>query len=176
MFWNKQNWFERKYEQNFKWVYGYVFIRIGNHAQTEDLVSEIWENAYKGLDSLKSHNNSVFCVWLFRIVRNVLAKYFSNNKKTETIDLAKVELIADDDFEEGFDNSKLFFDVRGLMNSLPEAQKETLYLRYISEFSNKEIAANLNVSEKTVSSNLARALAFLRDHLTKSNPNHLSYE
>lgn len=161
------------YECNFDWVYGYVFVRLSNnHHQTEDLVSGIWEIAYNSLNSLRSKNKRVFSTWLFKIVRSSLAKYFSKAKKMETLDLGDFEIVGNDDVTVNVHNDLLYVHCRKLINSLPDVQKETLFLRYMSEFSNKEIAQNLNVSEKTVSSNLSRALSFLRKNYTLTNKKH----
>ena len=53
--------------------------------------------------------------------------------------------------------------IRTLINALPDEQRETLTLRYFSDLRNKEIAKALCVSQKTVASNLSRALQTLRE-------------
>ena len=55
--------------------------------------------------------------------------------------------------------------------ALPDKYRTTLYLFYYEEYSVRDIAGLLGVSETAVTSRLSRARALLRTKLTEDNKN-----
>ena len=55
--------------------------------------------------------------------------------------------------------------IEKLINQLPSARREIFYLSRREHLSQKEIAERLSVSEKTVETQLYRALRFLKEQL-----------
>ena len=63
-------------------------------------------------------------------------------------------------------NEQVLQDVKRLMDALPEAQREVVFMRYFQELSFKEIAEQTNVSINTSLGRMRYALLNLRK-LTK---------
>ncbi len=159
--------FVRLYDLYVERIYQYLLRRLQHPQMAEDLCGQVWEKVLKKIGSLRSNEERSFAGWLFSIARNELNQHFRIHKKTSTQELP--EGLAD----ESKDPSDLMEDLieadhlRELLLVLPTKQKEAVELRYFAELRNKEIAVILNISEKTVASNLSRALKTLKSRLEK---------
>ncbi|MEK7146063.1 MAG: RNA polymerase sigma factor [Patescibacteria group bacterium] len=162
--------FAKLYDAHIKGVYQYVAWRIQNRQEIEDLTAEIWETVLKNIHQLQSDNEVVFKAWLYTIARNTLNHFYRDKEKTATVPLEemhnniKTENKTPHEDAELKENTEL---LRRLIEKLPQQQRETLTLHFLSDLKNKEIAALQNLSEKTVASNLSRALATLRSNFKK---------
>ncbi len=160
--------FTKLYETHVNSVYQYCAYRTKSTAEAEDLTSEIWETALKHMHTLESNHPIAFKAWIFKIAQNCVYKHWK--KRKEFLDLSgeaeniKSEEASPDAETRQEDEAK---ELRDLVETLPEQQKETIALRFFSELRNKEIATILGVSEKTVASNLSRGLNSLHKWLKK---------
>jgi len=66
--------FQTFYQENLGLIYHYVSSKVGNHQEAEDLTSQIFLKAVRGLD-LKRDPRSMR-TWLFRVARATLADYW----------------------------------------------------------------------------------------------------
>lgn len=157
--------FTKLYESHVDAVYQYCAYRLNDKQSAEDLCSEVWENALLHIHELESDHPIVFKAWLFRIAKNCLNKKWKD-KKTLSLD-ESAERIKDEAptpslLSKQNEEAK---QMRELVDALPDKQKETVALHFFSGLRNKEIAALLETSEKTVASNLSRALDTLHSWL-----------
>lgn len=139
--------------------------RLHNAKECEDLTSHVWETVLKNIQHLNSDKTVVFRAWLFTIARNCLNKYFSEKQNTALELKEEHEAVRSQEPQpnETVEEKENAEQIHTLINALPDEQRETLTLRYFSDLRNKEIAKILTVSEKTVASNLSRALQTLRE-------------
>ena len=72
-------------------------------------------------------------------------------------------------------NEQVMKDVKRLMEALPEAQREVVFMRYFQELSFKEIAEQTNVSINTSLGRMRYALINLRK-MTRDNGMSLAIE
>ena len=63
--------FAELYEQNFERVYAFVARRVRDRAEAEDVVSEVFYKALKGIDGYEDRGVP-FVAWLYTIARNVV--------------------------------------------------------------------------------------------------------
>ncbi|MFA6024332.1 MAG: RNA polymerase sigma factor [Candidatus Gracilibacteria bacterium] len=158
--------FTQLYEEHVQAVYQYFLIRLHTKSEAEDLTSIVWEAVLKNISHLNSNKEVVFRAWLFTIARNALNKYFKEKQNQKVVELDeekntfKSSERSPNELAEENEDAK---QIQILIEALPSEQQETLTLRYFSDLKNKEIAKLLSVSQKTVASNLSRALKTLRD-------------
>lgn len=156
-------------------IYQYLLRRVGDVSDAEDLTSQTWEKALLKIHSMRSEDVSGFLAWIFSIARNELKQYFRGGKSKmsdelpeglEDLSKGPVDLLKDQ-----FDGAFL----RDCLSALPKKQRESVELKYFGDLRNKEIALILKISEKTVASNLSRALKSLEEPLKKgSNSSNVS--
>jgi RNA polymerase sigma factor (sigma-70 family) len=79
--------FAEKYQQFFPRVFAYVYGRIHNVHQSEDLVSEVFERAFLKMGSLR--NDDAFATWLFTIARNLFRHATQTRRESSSTDILK---------------------------------------------------------------------------------------
>ena len=156
--------FAKLYEEHVQAVYRYFSSRLHDANVAEDLTSQVWEAVLKNIKHLNSNKTVVFRGWLFTIARNCMNKFFAEKKGAVALEEGHENFASEEPepktLAEQSDDAE---QIRTLINALPDEQRETLTLRYFSDLRNKEIAKVLCVSQKTVASNLSRALHTLRE-------------
>jgi len=165
----KEQLFTGLYNQNFSYVYSYVFARTaGNGQLTEDIVQETFVAAWLSLD--RFDNKSSFRTWLCSISKNKLREYYRS-----AIHREKIELPYNDDLAEhpsSFNLEKIVFDnetrliVLEALNGMTPLYRYALIMKYMDGLKVKEIAKALHKSAKAVDGVLQRAkAAFEKEYL-----------
>lgn len=161
------NAFGELYDLYISKIYGYVAHMVGNNQDCEDIVSEVFEKAMLNIDRFE-YRGYTFGSWLYKIARNCVYDFSkSNTKKPISIDefdefLSKDDLNPEKTVEIEISSKKLISS----LDYLKEEQKEVIYLRYIEEYTIKEVCDILNKSEDSVKSLAKRALTRLREVYT----------
>lgn len=148
-------------------IYQYLLRRLQNQSEAEDLSAQVWEKVLTKIHTLKSDAEEGFAAWLFAITRNELNQYFRTKKRNASEELT--DIFADESKKPDElmrDESEAQW-IQNCLSILPPQQRETVELKYFADLRNKEIALIFNISEKTVASNLSRALKSLQQHLEK---------
>jgi len=142
--------FAQLYEEHFNKIYRYLYLRLGNKDEVEDLTQEVFVKALEAIGSYK-WRDLPFAAWLMRIARNRMIDYFRKEGKVEKLawddNIAHVEgpnpaLIAEQRLE--------IKDLVGKIKKLSKGQREVISLRFGSEFSVAEVAKVLSKSTGTV--------------------------
>jgi RNA polymerase sigma-70 factor (ECF subfamily) len=148
------------YENNFERVYAYVVRRVGDRAETEDLVSEVFHHA---LAHLKRYEwrGIPFAAWLYRIAANLISDRWQRKDREDVADEPEqIESAAATgvEFEEVERRATLF----RLVETLPAEQRRVVLLRFVEEKSIKEVAREIRKTEGAVKQLQFRALTSLR--------------
>lgn len=147
-------------------IYRYIYYRIGNHDDVEDLTAAVFVKAWRGLD--KYHDRGVpFLAWLYRIARNVVVDHH-RSIKAEFVDIeTQFSLPSDESTPEEhlLHHSQLEFVLKA-MGELDAIQQEVLTLRFIMGMSHKETADILDRKTGAIRVIQHRALHALRTKVT----------
>ena len=152
--------FAEVYEQEYSYVYNYIYMQVMHRENTEDLVSDIFMRAMSQYDSFDPSKASVR-TWLCTIARNCLIDYFRKNgrRKTENLDDAP-EPSAVDEYE--ILKNPVNQEVYRLLEKLSDEERELLSMIYVQELKNPQIGEILGINAKAVSERHRRLLAKLR--------------
>lgn len=160
--------FTKLYELHVDAVYQYCAHRSHSTQEAQDLCSEVWESVLNHIGELKSDHPTVFKGWLFTIARHCVYKHWKKRQPNNELNEQTHQIPSNEanpaTAHEQDENAK---QLRLLVEALPEQQGEVVALRFFSGLRNKEIATLLETSEKTVASNLSRALDTLHGWLKK---------
>jgi len=165
--------FVQLYEAYVERVYQYFLRRTASVVIAEDLLSQTWEKALTSIHKLKAEDEIGFLAWLFTIARNEFGQYFRKTKNKEVLEFKEEFGGLGFDGDKKLDNYFNSFLIKECLPSLSSKQREVVELRFFADLKNKEIAKILRLSEKTVASNLSRALQNLKK-LLKSSSNSVS--
>ncbi|HEY6137816.1 MAG TPA: RNA polymerase sigma factor [Thermoanaerobaculia bacterium] len=152
--------FAELYEQNFERVYAFVARRVRDRAEAEDVVSDVFYKALKGIGGYEERDGVPFVAWLYRIAANVLHDRARNAGRETPLD--DCDLAVDDDVE----RRALLFR---LVDTLPPAQRAVLVKRFAEQRSIADVARQLGRSEGAVKQLQLRAIEALRAQVRGSH-------
>lgn len=153
-----KNHLEELFDTYYDKVYGFLYARTVNKAITEDLTSQTFLKVVEKYHTYNQEKGAA-STWIFTIALNEFRSYYRSQKGKESVNLDDLtELQSDMNTEKSvyaYENQKMIFT---LLNDLDERQRNIITLKYYGDFSNKEIAAILEISETNASTILARTL------------------
>jgi RNA polymerase sigma-70 factor (ECF subfamily) len=140
-------------------VYRYVYSRVGNAQDTEDLTSQVFLEALRGLP--RYHHHGTFAAWLFTIARRRASNHFRRQPILIEWDAALSASDEADPLTQVIHSADLE-QLRRMIARLDERDQELLRLRYAAGLSFAQVAATLGKSEGAVKMALARLLERLQ--------------
>jgi len=152
--------FAELYEQNFERVYAFVARRVRDRAEAEDVVSEVFYKALKGIDGYEERGVP-FVAWLYTIARNVLSDRARAAGRETPLDDVDGPASSDD-----VERRALLFR---LVDTLPSAQRDVIVKRFAEQRSIADVARQLGRSEGAVKQLQLRAIEALRAQVRGSN-------
>ena len=155
-------------------IFHYILYVVKDEDLANDLFQETFLKVITKLQHRQYVNSGKFIWWVTRIAHNVIIDYYRSQKSSKVVEptkdndlsnLASVSLM-DKDRESELANEQVLRDVKRLMEALPMAQREVVFMRYFQDLSFKEIAELTNVSINTSLGRMRYALMNMRK-LTK---------
>jgi RNA polymerase sigma-70 factor (ECF subfamily) len=145
--------FERLYRNSYRRILGTLITLLGDRAAAEDCTQDAFERAYKGWKAWRPDAPAE--AWLHRIAINVAISDRRHQRLRQAGEVVRRlgRPTPPADPATLAERSDL---VRAL-RKLPAKQAAALVLRHYHGYSNREIAAALEVPERTVASRLAAA-------------------
>ena len=152
-----------------KKVFTYILLIVKDQHIADDIFQETFIKVIKSLRQGRYNDEGRFVSWVMRIAHNLIIDYFRKQKNLKTFsnDGSDVNVFnnaqyADKPVEDNLINCQIESDVRMLIETLPEEQKEVIMLRHYAGLSFKEIAEQTNVSINTALGRMRYALINLR--------------
>lgn len=154
--------FDLLFQNYWKRLFNYAYKLLQDQQQAEDVVQEVliqlWENApHKEINHISGY--------LFKSVKYQVALIIKGEKwkvKWETLDLDLDQVLIESDIHV---KEELFQKLDQSIEKLPEKCKEVFQLHKKEGISAKDIAASLNLSQRTVENQIHKAMKVLRSEL-----------
>ena len=151
-------------------LYAYIMFVVRNEDVANDIFQETFVKVITRLQEGRYTDSGKFTFWLTRIAHNAIMDWYRAQKSSHIIDLAEDndlsnltgEEVQDTFRENEMVNAQVLTDVRRMMEALPAAQREVVYMRYYQQLSFKEIAVLTGVSINTSLGRMRYALMNLR--------------
>ena len=160
--------FGRLYELYVEKIYNYIYYRLGNHHEAEDLTAKVF---YRALNHIAHYNNKgvPFAAWLYRIAHNLVINWRRDQSRRQVVALEDVDLSADklespQRAAERANESELLL---AAIQQLPRERQELLVLKFVERMSNAEIGQVLGRSEGAIKSLYHRTLVSLKEILAE---------
>jgi len=163
-------------------MYQTAYSILGSHQDAEEVVQDALLRAYRALPQFRGESSLL--TWLYRIVINQSHNKYQWNKRRGSIVNCSMSKPPEEgsseeqeDFtipdgryapERTFSNKELGLLVKREIEQLPEALKETMIMRYLSELSYEEIAEIQSCRLGTIKSRLSRGREILIERLKRS--------
>ena len=143
--------FEQIYEANVVPIYRFIYARVGNRPDAEDLTAQVFMRAVEQLDTERDMPQIVS--WLYRVSQNAIADYWRAFYRlplvgTEQVapgwEPTAVDASAAPPSEADADASSA--RVQGLLHRLPTHYARVLELRFLQRLSVAETAETMGIS------------------------------
>ncbi len=153
--------FERLYDVLVRDVYRFVYSKVGNREEAEDLTSQVFLKAMRGLDETRTFESMQ--AWVFQVARTTIADSWREYYRLRAQSLDRLlDAGWDGPQEQGtgappspqgpHDHAHL------LLEHLPPRYRDVLTYRFLSNYSVRETAAQMGISEANVKVLQLRAL------------------
>ncbi|MBN1987005.1 MAG: sigma-70 family RNA polymerase sigma factor [Prolixibacteraceae bacterium] len=157
-------------------VFSYILLIVKNQELAEDIFQETFIKVIRSLKRGKYIENGKFVSWVLRIAHNLIIDHFRKEKLKGTVsnDSTEVDIFNSQKYSEATIEDQLVYDqilfeVKALINELPEDQQQVIYMRHYMGLSFKEIAEQTDVSINTALGRMRYALINLRKLIEKKN-------
>jgi len=140
------------YQTHVTAIYQYIYSRVGNRPDAEDLTAQVFMKAITGMR--KDVSVPELRSWLYRVAQTTLADHWREYYAEGTDEL-------DDDVTRPpapRENPEAVHRVDALLATLPESYRRVLELRFLRGYSVRETAQELSLSETNVKVLQFRAL------------------
>lgn len=151
--------FQTFYQENLGLIYRYVYSKVGNKQEAEDLTSQIFVKAIRGIDGLRGLKSMQ--KWLFQVARTTIADYWRVYYRAP---IGSLDEMLEAGWEGPVEEEPLVETraaperVQRILQSLPDQYREVLICRFLLNLSIKETAFRLGLSEANVKVVQFRAL------------------
>jgi RNA polymerase sigma-70 factor, Bacteroides expansion family 1 len=150
----------------------FVYVRMKSVPVSEEIVQEVFTTIWERRKTLVIQKK--FSAYMYTSVRYVTLDYIKSNALTdqfikEVFDRNTVIENSNNTTEEAIYHDELQELVDKAASLLPKKAKEVFILSRIKQYTNKEIAEELNVSHETVKYHISYALKFMRSYLGEFN-------
>jgi RNA polymerase sigma factor (sigma-70 family) len=150
------------YRRHLRSVYGYLYARLGNRQEAEDVTTLVFERAWTALRRYRPSGS--FKSWLFTIARRALADHYRQRKPRPVVVEEVEETLLDPAAgpEEAALASEQLRQVLEIIEGLGREQQEVIALRFMAELRYGEIARITGKREAAVKMIAYRALEEIR--------------
>jgi RNA polymerase sigma-70 factor (ECF subfamily) len=159
--------FEDVYRQYSTRLYNLAFRMVGNAADADDLLQEIFLTAYRKLDTFRGA--SALGTWLYRLGMNVCldrlrSKAARQDHATDLLD----DRIGHTAHETRMSVNRL--DLERAIKALPEGSRAAFLLHDVEGFDHHEVGRILGIAEGTSKSQVHKARLRIREFLRQPAP------
>jgi len=153
--------FTALYDRYLRPIYRYLYSRVGNASDAEDLTAQTFLSAFEALPRYRHQGH--FSAWLFTIARNRVRDHY----RPRTVEMPLNESQpnpADDPLVQVVRSDQLAHMAKAI-RSLSEGEKELIRLRFAAELSFSEIGECLGKREEAVKKSFYRLMTRLQRQL-----------
>ena len=156
------------YEEYFDKIAHYIYVRLRDLNEAENLAGEVFVKALKSLGSYQERGVPMQA-WLFKIARNLIVDYSRKAAKQKTVPIDDLQVIGEDNPQAAAEKKIELERVKKAMEYLTKDQKEVINLRFFGGLSSKEAGQILKKSDGAIREMQRSAIEKLRRLLTAND-------
>jgi len=152
------------YDMHFPKVYSYIHRRLGDKATAEDLASQVFLEAFRGIGGFRYRGVSLLA-WLYRIAHNVTCNHLRRRGAHGLVPLDNGHSNHEPQVPDAAERVHVWQDISRALRRLSDDQQQVLILRFIEGLPSDEVAAIMRKRVGTVRVIQNRALGRMRQLL-----------
>ncbi len=131
------------YDEYYERIARYIYVRLRDQAEAEDLAGEVFLKALESLDSYKERGIPMQA-WLFKIAHNMVVDHFRKAAKRKTVPIDDVQIMAESDLQATAEANIELARVNKAVEQLTPVQRRVIELRFFGELTSEEAGQVLN--------------------------------
>ncbi|MBE2201948.1 MAG: RNA polymerase sigma factor [Anaerolinea sp.] len=152
------------YERYLDDIYRYVYYRVSNHQDAEDLTEQVFLKAWEGMHGYRSQ--VPFRAWIYRIAHNAIIDHYRTRKGSLPLTEHTTLIDKNPDPEKQLMAKDKAEQLACTINRLSPLHQHVLILRFINGFSMTEVAQILDRNVGAIRVLQHRALKAMQAFLT----------
>lgn len=140
--------FEQVYGEHVGGIYRFVYARVGNRPDAEDLTAQVFVRAVEQLDTTREPRQ--IAAWLYRVAQNAIADYWRAFYRLPVVAVDRVapgwEPVDEGAQRQPPPNERASARVHALLGSLPDRYRRVLELRFLQRLSVAETAHEMGIT------------------------------
>ena len=140
-------------------LFRFAYMRVGSRADAEDIVQDVFLKFFRSSEGLGSVRNVKH--YLIRSISNACKDFHRRKQDNLPLEKADKEIVSDDDLK----MHEEYLRITELAGTLPQEQKEILYMKCVDGLKFREIADILEIPQATVKSRYRYAIQGIQKHL-----------
>ncbi len=149
-------------------IYRFIYFKVSSVSDAEDLTSEVFLRTWQYIrDGVVVDNINAF---LYRVSRNVVIDFYRKNHKRDTVDIDDYNItdnLKADNIIDKIDIDFKMKDVLEKLDNIKEEYREVILLKYVEEYTTKEISEIMGRSKGAIRVLLHRAMESIRSNVDK---------
>ncbi|HEY1777015.1 MAG TPA: sigma-70 family RNA polymerase sigma factor [Solirubrobacteraceae bacterium] len=152
--------FSELYRTHLRDVYSYLYYRLGNHHDAEDLTEQTFLQAYRHFERAQRESDGrPLRPWLIRIAHNLAANlYRDRSRRPQSALDERMPLATPHSTEDLVSGRDELAQVLEGVKQLPDDRREALIMRFALDMDNREIARALGRSDGATKVLIHRAI------------------
>jgi RNA polymerase sigma-70 factor (ECF subfamily) len=131
------------YDEYYERIARYIYVRLYDQAEAEDMAGEVFLKALESLDSYKERGIPMQS-WLFKIAHNMVVDHFRKMAKRKTVPIDDVQIMAESDLQATAEANIELARVTKAVEQLTPVQQRVIELRFFGELTSEEAGQVLN--------------------------------
>lgn len=161
--------FAKIYEAYFVPVFRYIYLRIKERQDAEDLAQTVFLKVYQSVSRFEEQNRSPLA-YFFTVARNTVIDHWRKKKavllENPEKEVAETPQVAENP-EDIVQKNEIANTLQQAIQELTEEQQSVIILKFINELPNKEISSVMQKSEEAIRQLQCRAIKALRQYFQK---------
>ena len=155
--------FSEFYQQHYPKAVLYAYKKIGNHADAEDLVCDVFTYCYQHYADYDP-NKASESTWLYVILNSRIKNYYRDRK--ELCDLSQIKEVssASDYIQEACEMGEIREMLAKALETLSKRARQVVVMRYFCGCSTAETARRLGITEGNARVILTRAIREMKKY------------
>jgi RNA polymerase sigma-70 factor, ECF subfamily len=160
-----ENYFNELFNLYYEELCRIVFPILKDKDAAEDVVQDVFVKTWLRKEDLIV--NTTFKAYLYRAVVFKALDYLRKQRNSQVVkdELKIIHNQSHQNTDSALEEKELIKAIEMGMEKMPENMRTIFHLSRFTDLKNKEIAEQLNISIKTVESNITKALKLLSDYL-----------
>jgi RNA polymerase sigma-70 factor (ECF subfamily) len=155
-------------------IYKYIFYKVGNVSDAEDLCEQVFLKAWEAIGRY-TWCGYPFSSWLYKLAHNVVVDHYRTRRESVPLDTAFATSDEPVDPDSTLYRMLEAAELRGAIEQLTPEQKQVIALKFIEGYDNPEIARMMNKKEGAIRALQYRALRSLQGILESEEAKMLEF-